>query len=119
MSLLLHTNKFRNFFLREVLRRYQAHGAKLTAKKCEVFKDRVKFLGRIVSKEGYTMDPTELAPVQALKDRKPETGGDVRKLLGFISYYRPYIPNFSRIATPLYSLLSCGKTSTSDKKKFP
>ena len=109
---LVHSKSFEEHLcdMTEVLRRYQAHGVKLTAKKCEVFKDKVKFLGRIVSKDGYCMDPAEIAPVQALKDRKPETVGDLRRMLGFLSYYRPYIPNFSRIAKPLYSLLSTEKT---------
>ena len=109
---LVHSKSFEEHLcdMTEVLRRYQAHGVKLTAKKCEVFKDKVKFLGRIVSKDGYSMDPAEIAPVQALKDRKPETVGDLRRMLGFLSYYRPYIPNFSRIAKPLYSLLSTEKT---------
>lgn len=54
----------------------------------KVFKDQVKFLGKIVSEDGYCMDPAEIAPVQALKDRKPETVGGLRKMLGFLSYYR-------------------------------
>lgn len=110
---LVHSKSFENHLhdMREVLRRYQAHGVKLTAKKCEVFKDKVKFLGKIVSKDGYCMDPAEIAPVQALKDRKPETVGDLRKMIGFLSYYRQYIPNFSRIAKPLYSLLTTEKTA--------
>ncbi|XP_039866235.1 uncharacterized protein LOC120720578 [Simochromis diagramma] len=109
---LVHSRSFEDHLrdLREVLRRYQEHGVKLTPKKCEVFKDKVKFLGKIVSKDGYCMDPAELAPVQALKNRKPETVGDLRKMLGFLSYYRPYIPNFSRTAKPLYQLLSIGKS---------
>lgn len=71
----------------------------------------MKFLGKIVSKDGYCMDPAEIAPVQALKDRKPGTVGDLRKMLGFLSYYRQDIPNFSRTAKPLYSLLSADKTA--------
>lgn len=63
------------------------------------------FSVRLCQKKGYTMDPAELAPVQALKDRIPKTVGDLRKHLGFLSYFRQYIPNFSRIAKPLYSLL--------------
>ena len=34
------------------------------------------------------------------------TVGDVRKLLGFLSYYRQYIQDFSRIAKPLHDLMA-------------
>lgn len=82
----------------------------LRDEKCELFKNQVRFLGRMVTKDGHTMDPADIAPVQALKQRTPTTIGEVRKLLGFISYYRHYIANFSRIAKPLYDLLSAEKT---------
>lgn len=85
-------------------------GVKLTAKKCELFKNKVRFLRNVVSKEGHTMDPAEIAPKQALKEKRPVTVGDLRKVLGFISCYRPYIPNYSTIAKPLYSLLSPEKS---------
>lgn len=51
------------------------------------------------------MDPVELAPVMAL-EKIPTTFGEPRQRLGFLSYYRPFIPNFSRVAHPLYSLLT-------------
>lgn len=108
---LVHSKTFEDHLndLRRVLQRYESHGVKLTPRKCELFKDQVRFLGRLVTKDGYTMDPADIAPVQALKEQKPTTVGDVRRLLGFISYYRNYIPNFSRIAAPLYNLLSVDK----------
>ncbi|KAJ8004171.1 hypothetical protein DPEC_G00156010 [Dallia pectoralis] len=56
--------------------------------------------------EGYTMDTAEMAPVQALKEKTPSTVGDVRQILGFLSYYRPFIPKFSCVAHPLYKLLT-------------
>ena len=38
--------------------------------------------------------------------KKPVTVGDVRKLLGFLSYYRQYIQDFSCIVKPLYDLMA-------------
>ncbi len=61
---------------------------------------------RIVSEDGYSMDPAKIAPVQALKLRTPSTVGDLRKMMGFLSYYRAYIPNFSRLARSLYQLIA-------------
>lgn len=104
--------------MRKVLHHYQVHGVKLTAKKYEMFKDKVKFLGKIVSKDSYCMDPAEVAPVQAFKDCKPETVGDLRKILGLLSYYGPYILNFSHIAKALYSLLSTEKIPSSMVQKL-
>lgn len=105
---LVHSKSFEEHVrhVQTVLRRYQQHGIKLTAQKCEVFRRKVRYLGKIVSEEGYTMDPAEIAPVQAMKEKRPTTVGELRKILGFVSYYRPYIQNFSRRAKPLYELLS-------------
>ncbi len=63
--------------IRAVLQRYQKHGVKLSPQKCDVFKRKVHFLGRMISAEGYTMDPAEIAPVQALKDKPPSTVGEL------------------------------------------
>ena len=40
-----------------------------------MFKQTVRFVGRKVSADGYTMDPAEIAPVQALKEKTPYTVG--------------------------------------------
>ncbi|PFX31656.1 Retrovirus-related Pol polyprotein [Stylophora pistillata] len=61
---------------------------------------------KIVSADGYTMDPADVAAIAALKETKPQTIGTQRKLLGFISYCRNYIQDFSRLAKPLCELLS-------------
>ncbi|CAJ1087323.1 unnamed protein product [Xyrichtys novacula] len=105
---LVHSSSFEEHLehIHLVLQCYKDHGVKLTPKKCELFKRSVKFLGKMVTGEGYTMDPAELAPVMALKEKTPATVGEVRQMLGFLSYYRPFIPNFSGVAQPLYSLLS-------------
>ena len=56
------------------------------------------------------MDPAEVAPVKALKEKHPTTVGEVRQMLGFLTYYRTYIQDFSRIAKPLYELLAAPPT---------
>ena len=62
-------------------------------------------MGRVVSRDGYSLD-TEDTAVYNLAKQKPETVGDVRKLLGFLSYYRHCIQDFLRIAKPLYELMA-------------
>ena len=56
--------------VRQVLKRMQEHGIKLKAKKCNLFKPRVRYLGRVVIVDGYTMDPADVASVKALKETK-------------------------------------------------
>ena len=71
-----------------VLRRLKAHGMKLKLKKCKCFKKEVTFLGRIVSKHGYRIDPENNKAVSTLKDNPPNTVVDVRKIVGLLGYYR-------------------------------
>ena len=92
--------------VQQVLRRLQEHGIKVKPSKCNFFQRRVRYLGRIVSGDGYSLDPEDTVAVHNLAKQKPETVGDVRKVLGFLSYYRQYIQDFSRIAKPLYDLMA-------------
>ena len=88
-----------------VLRRLREHGIKLKGPKCELFMKEVKFLGRVVSADGYKMDESNVNAVTNLLNRAPRTVGDVRKMLGLLSCYRRSIPSFAQNAKPLYDLL--------------
>ncbi|KAK3700933.1 hypothetical protein QZH41_000337 [Actinostola sp. cb2023] len=103
--------------VRKVLRRLREYGVKLKPRKCALFKKEVKFLGRIVSEEGYKVDQANIEAVLLLKNRAPKTVGDVRKLMGFLNYYRRYIRNFSRIARPIYDLMSVPPSSSCSPHK--
>ena len=91
--------------LRIVFKRLRDNGIKLKPKKCELFRNQVKYLGNIVSREGYKADTSNTHALTVLKEQQPKTVGDVRRILGLLNYYRKYIPNFSQIAAPLFDLL--------------
>lgn len=103
--------------LRQVFQRLKEQGVKLKPKKCTMFKRELKFLGRIVSSEGYKLDPSTITPILRLKESPPKTVNEVRKLMGFLNYYRRYIGNFSRIAKPIYDLVKVAETNTPDIKE--
>ena len=88
--------------VRQVLQRLRQYGIKLKPSKCELFKREIRYLGRIVSAEGNKIDPADTAAIRVLKDKTPKTVGEVRQIMGLLSYYRQYIKDFSRIASPLY-----------------
>ena len=70
--------------IRRVLRRLREHGVKLKPKKCILFKREVNYLGHIVSAAGYSLDHSNVEAVRSLKDSKPSTVGEVRRLLGLL-----------------------------------
>ena len=102
--------------LRHVLRLLKEKGIKLKPSKCKLFQREVKFLGNIVSAEGYKMDPADIEAVVALKQQRPKNVGEVRRLLGFIGYFRKFIPDFSRRARKLFELLEVREGKTTRKK---
>lgn len=91
--------------IRKVLQALQHHGVKLRPEKCEMFQKEVRYVGRLVSAQGVRVDPKDLDAVLALKTKPPQTVGDLRQVLGFLSFYRSYVQDFAKIAKPLYELL--------------
>ena len=82
------------------------------AKKCQLFKQEVCYLGRIVAADGYRLDPENIQSVTELVKQKPKTLGEVKRLLGMVCYFRKYIANISKKAAPLYKL----QKKTTDSK---
>lgn len=70
--------------------------------KCEFAKPHVKFLGHVIGSGERRVDPAKVETVRGL--REPETKTQARQLLGFISFFRDYIPDFAKHAKPLTDL---------------
>ena len=54
-----------------------------------------------MSAEGYQMDPMNTKPVKSLTESTLKAVGELRKLFGFLGYFRHYIKDFARLAKPL------------------
>ena len=69
---------------------------------CVFGRERIKFLGHVVSAAGLEPQPEKCATVPEFPT--PRKVRDVRAFLGFVCYYRKYIRDYSKIAAPLTDL---------------
>ena len=78
--------------------------ANLTLKpaKCFFGREKIKFLGHIVSAKGLEPLPEKCAAVQGFPT--PRKIRNVRAFLGLVGFYRKYIKDYSKIAAPLTDL---------------
>jgi hypothetical protein len=71
--------------------------------KCEFWLKKVPFLGHVLSKDGISIDPTKVQEV--LDWKAPTLVHEVQSFPGLASYYRRFIPTFSKIAKLMTRLL--------------
>ena len=88
--------------LTEVFKRIKNAGLKLKRSKCEFLKQKIKFLGHVVSEEGISTDPEKISAVADWP--APTRVTEIQSFLGFCFYYRKFTPRFSHIASPLSNL---------------
>ena len=88
--------------LREVFKRFRKHNLKLKPKKCVLYQKEVKFLGKIVSGDGISVNPENIEAVS--KWPTPKCTKDVEKFLGFVNYHRNHISEYAKRASVLYSI---------------
>ena len=95
-----------------VLSRLAQYNLKVKPSKCSMFKESLQYLGHLISNDGILPDPGK---IEAVRDwKQPTTESELRGFLGLSGYYRRFVPQYAKIASPLHNLL--GNSGASNKK---
>ena len=79
--------------LGEVLACMNRSGLKCKPSKCEILKDSIKYLGRLVDRHGIRPDPDAVEAF--LPWKLPKTELQLMSFLGFANYYREFIKGYA------------------------
>lgn len=100
--------------LDEILQSLRHAGGTIKIKKCKFFKDKVEYLGHIITPDRLQVDEAN-TPLLLRNALPPRNKSELRCFLGLCNVYRRFIKNFSQIAGPLNELL---KKNNPDKFTF-
>jgi hypothetical protein len=71
--------------------------------KCSFAKQKIAYLGHVISKDGVSTDPTKVEAVSSWPTH--QNAKELHGFLGLFGYYRKFVKNFGIIAKPLTNLL--------------
>lgn len=78
------------------------HNIKLRIGKCSFFKPYARYLGFIFSRDGLKADERKTICIKNFP--VPRNLKETQRFVGMCSFYRRFVPGFSKIATDLYAL---------------
>ena len=78
-------------------------GLKCKPSKCEILRDSIKYLGRMVDRHGVRPDPEAVEAVLTWK--APRTDTQLLSFLGFANYYREFIKGYADKVYPMQKLM--------------
>ena len=90
--------------IRAVFQCIRNAGLKLTIQKCHFGVRKVEFLGRTISSEGVSPQDHKIQNFLN-KLRFPKSKKALQRSLGFVNYYKNYIPRMAEKLNPFYKLL--------------
>ena len=90
--------------LRETFQCIRTAGLKLTMHKCHFGAKEIDFLGRTITPEGVRPQRPRVQNFLE-KTKFPKSKKALQRYLGFLNYYRNYIPRLSEKLTPFFKLL--------------
>ena len=87
----------------EILSVLEKAGVKLKLRKCEIFVERIKYLGHVVRPGTLETDAARTSALEQV--RYPQTETQLRSFLGLCNVYRRFAPHYAKIAHPPNQLL--------------
>ena len=90
--------------LRAVFQKLDEVGLHLKPSKCEFLRDRLEYLGHVVSSRGIETNPKKIMAI--VNWPQPKNVTQARSFLRFCNYYRKFIKGYAQIAKPLYQLIA-------------
>ncbi|KAK3549898.1 hypothetical protein QTP86_015514 [Hemibagrus guttatus] len=102
-NILIYSRNLAKHRVAEVLERLRKFQLFLKAENCSFHQPSVQFLGYKINSSGIQMDEGKITAIRNWP--APTTVKELQRFLGFASFYRRFIQNYSSIANPLTSLL--------------
>ena len=97
-----HSEEEHEDHLRVLLQLLRDHRLYAKFSKCEFWLTEVRFLTHMVLASGVSVDPEKVEAVMSWE--RPKSVFEIRSFLGLAWYYRRFIEDFSRLATPMTRL---------------
>ena len=92
--------------MRLTLKLLREHKLYAKLSKCDFYKDKIHYLGHIISKEGIYVDPENIEAIMNWPTPINVTYG--RPFMGLAGYYRRFIEGFSKVVHSITSFQKKG-----------
>lgn len=99
--------------LREVFNRLRRGNLSINAGKCKIGQTELEFLGHTITSEG--LKPPKKRIEAILRFEKPTLAKDLKRFLGMINFYRPFLPHATRHQSVLQQLVNGNKKCDTTK----
>ena len=93
--------------LHTVLEKLRSAGLKVAPDKCRLFQTKLTYLGHLITPGGIGIDPERIKAVADMPP--PRTVKEAKRVFGFFSWFRKFIPSLSLISEPLVLLCNSEK----------
>ena len=90
--------------LKKIFECIRKSGLKISPKKCEIGTQRMKFLGNVVTPQGVTAEEAKISTFLS-KIKMQRAVKQVKRLIGFVQFFRNYMPSLGEKLIPFYKLM--------------